>query len=191
MNEPRRRGRPVELDLERVAHVALDMFRDQGYDAVTMEDIARVVGHSRRTIFRHFPAKASLVWAGTDGFADSLTAELARTDPSLPAMDAVRIAYVAATRIPSELHEVTRQRLLLIGDNHTLHSDGVARFADVGAAIRQTFIDPDGLDAAIVGDTLVLIAHQAFIWWARHGEGEPGPVLEAAFDRVAEGFRRR
>jgi AcrR family transcriptional regulator len=196
MNEPRRRGRPVELDLERVAHVALDMFRDQGYDAVTMEDIARVVGHSRRTIFRHFPAKASLVWAGTDGFAESLSAELARTDPSLPAMDAVRVAYVEATRLPPELRDVTRQRLLLIGDNHTLHSDGVARFADVGEVIRQAFIDrdgldPEGLEAAIVGDTLVLVAHRALIWWARHGDGEPGPVLEAAFDRVAEGFRRR
>ncbi|GAA1701391.1 TetR/AcrR family transcriptional regulator [Microcella alkalica] len=196
MNEPRRRGRPVELDLERVAHVALDLFREHGYDDVTMEDIARVVGHSRRTIFRHFPAKASLVWAGTEGFAEVLRAEIAAADSSLPAIDAVRAAYVAAAQVPPELREVTRQRLLLIGDNHTLYSDGVARFADVGDAIRQAFIvrdglDPDGLDAAIVGDTLVLVAHRAFIWWARHGEGAPGPVLEAAFDRVADGLRPR
>ncbi|KQV26667.1 TetR family transcriptional regulator [Yonghaparkia sp. Root332] len=196
MNEPRRRGRPVELDLERVGHVALDLFREHGYDAVTMEDIARVVGHSRRTIFRHFPAKASLVWAGTDGFADAVKSELERIDPAVPAIDAVRQAYIAAASVPPEIREVTRQRLHLIGDNHTLHADGVARFADVGLVIRQAFIDrdgldPDGLEAAIVGDTLVLVAHQAFVWWARHGEGEPAAVLEAAFDRVAEGLRHR
>src|SRR6476660_1634661 len=116
MTEPRRRGRPVELDLDRVAHVALDMFREQGYDAVTMEDIAHVVSHSRRTIFRHFPAKASLVWAGTEQFIELLTREIAESDPELEAIDAVRAAYVAATRIPPELHAVARQRLRLIGD---------------------------------------------------------------------------
>lgn len=196
MNEPRRRGRPVELDLDRVAHVALDMFREQGYDAVTMEDIARVVGHSRRTIFRHFPAKASLVWAGTERFIEILQAEIAATDPELPAIDAVRAAYVAATRIPDEYLEMTRQRLCLIGDNHTLHSDGIVRFVDAGRTIRQVFIDregldPEGVDAAMIGDTIVLAAHQAFVWWARHGEGAPGPVIDAVLARMGEGLRFR
>ena len=114
-----------------------------------------------------------------------------------PSLDVIIATADGAELTPAQIAErLVGTRLLLIGDNHTLHSDGVARFSDVGQAIRQAFIDrdgldPDGLDAAIVGDTLVLIAHQAFIWWARHGEGEPGPVLEAAFDRVAEGFRRR
>lgn len=196
MNEPRRRGRPVELDLDRVAHVALDMFREQGYDAVTMEDIARVVGHSRRTIFRHFPAKASLVWAGTERFIEILQGELAATDPDLPAIDAVRTAYVAATRIPEEYLEMTRQRLRLIGDNHTLHSDGIVRFAEAGSTIRQVFIDregldPDGVDAAMIGDTIVLAAHQALVWWSRHGEGSPGPVIDGALARLGAGLRFR
>ncbi len=196
MNEPRRRGRPVELDLDRVAHVALDMFREQGYDAVTMEDIARVVGHSRRTIFRHFPAKASLVWAGTERFIGMLQAELAAADPELSAIDAVRTAYVAASRIPDEYLEMARQRLCLIGDNHTLHSDGVVRFKDAGRTIQQVFIDregidPQGVDAAMVGETVALAAHEAFVWWARHGEGQPGPVIDAVLARLGSGLQFR
>lgn len=196
MNEPRRRGRPVELDLERVAGVALQMFRERGYDEVTMEDIASAVGHSRRTIFRHFPTKAALVWAGTEQFIDVLRHEIAATDPSLAAIDAVRVAYVQATRLPPGTHESTRQRLLLIGENHTLHSDGILRFAGVGEAIREVFIeregiDPHGLEAAIVGDAIVNVAHDAFVWWARHGEGEPGPVLDEAIRRLGSGFRQR
>lgn len=196
MNEPRRRGRPVELDLDRVAGAALRMFLERGYDEVTMEDIARAVGHSRRTIFRHFPTKAALVWAGTEGFIDLLRSEIAATDPSLPTIDAVRLAYVKATELPPGTHEITRQRLLLIGANHTLHSDGILRFAEVGEAIREVFveregIDPRGLEAAIVGDAIVHAAHNAFVWWARHGEGAPGPVIDEALRRLGSGFRDR
>lgn len=195
MDQPRRRGRPVELDLERVAGAALKLFCERGYDEVTMEDIAHVVGHSRRTIFRHFPTKSALVWAGTESFVDTLRREIAATDPALPAIDAVRIAYLAATTVPEELLEVTRRRLLLIGGNHALHADGVKRFADVSCAITEVFIERDGIDpgrvmAAIVGDAVVGTAHNAFVWWARHGEGMPGPVIDEALQQLGRGFRR-
>ncbi len=196
MNEPRRRGRPVELDLDRVSHVALDMFREQGYDVVTMEDIARVVGHSRRTIFRHFPAKAALVWAGTEQFIALLQHELAQVDPEVPALDAVRTAYVAAAKIPEQYVAVTRQRLRLIGENHTLYADGVVRFAEARATVRQAFVerdglDPDGPEAAMVGDVVVLAAHQALVWWASNDDGDPGLVIDRVLARLGDGLRRR
>jgi len=191
MNEPRRRGRPVELDLDRVSHVALDMFREQGYDVVTMEDIARVVGHSRRTIFRHFPAKAALVWAGTEQFIALLQHELAQVDPEVPALDAVRTAYVAAARIPEQYVAVTRQRLRLIGENHTLYADGVSRFAEARATVRQAFVERDGLGAVGVGDVVVLAAHQALVWWASNDDGDPGLVIDRVLARLGDGLRRR
>jgi AcrR family transcriptional regulator len=198
MTSPRRRGRPVELDLDRVARVALDLFRERGYDAVTMEDIANVVGHSRRTIFRHFPAKASLVWTSMEHFVATVLGELGDADPTSEAIDAVRAAYQSAmlTVMGLEGADLLRQRLVLIGENHVLHGEAPVRLAGVGEAIRRLFVereqlDPQGVDAAVVGDTLVLAAHQALVWWARFDDGEPGPVVDAALSRLAGGLRYR
>ena len=49
-----------------IAQVALRLFEQKGFEAVTMEDVAKAASVSRRTLFRHFPSKADLVWAGTD-----------------------------------------------------------------------------------------------------------------------------
>jgi len=43
-----------------IAQTALDLFIDQGYDNVTVEDVAAAAGVSRRTVFRHFPSKGEL-----------------------------------------------------------------------------------------------------------------------------------
>jgi AcrR family transcriptional regulator len=43
-----------------IAQTALDLFIEQGYDNVTVEDVAAAAGVSRRTVFRHFPSKEEL-----------------------------------------------------------------------------------------------------------------------------------
>ncbi len=193
MTEPRRRGRPVELDIARVSEVALDLFLEHGYDTVTMDDVARASGHSRRTVFRHFPTKSSLVWASADGFVDALRDHLAAVDPELPAMDAVREAYVRASAVPEEHWELTRRRLRLIGDNPALLADGVERFHGVDGIIARAVVDRagvahDSLVAAVVGGAVVLCAHNAAVWWARHGEGQPGEAIDTALRRLSAGF---
>lgn len=193
MTEPRRRGRPVELDTARVSAVALDLFLEHGYDAVTMDDVARASGHSRRTVFRHFPTKSSLVWASADGFVDALRAQLDSVDPALPAMDAVRQAYARASAVPEEHWDLARRRLRLIGANPALLADGVERFHGVDGIIAQAIVEregvaPDSLDAAVVGGAVVLCAHNAAVWWARHGEGQPGDAIDAALRRLGAGF---
>ena len=63
---PRRRGRPADVDPERVALLALRHFAADGYEATTMDDIAAIAGVGRRTLFRYFPSKPDLVWGGIE-----------------------------------------------------------------------------------------------------------------------------
>jgi AcrR family transcriptional regulator len=47
-----------------VRDAALELFARHGYDATTVDDIARAAGISRRTFFRYFPAKHDVLFLG-------------------------------------------------------------------------------------------------------------------------------
>ena len=69
-------GRPRTISPDVVSLVALRLFDERGFDAVSMDDIAREAGVSRRSLFRLFPSKQSLVWGGLDEFVARFRAAL-------------------------------------------------------------------------------------------------------------------
>ncbi|MDR1265970.1 MAG: TetR/AcrR family transcriptional regulator [Propionibacteriaceae bacterium] len=56
------RARLRDQTRREIAGAALGLFDTQGYKATTMEDVARAAGVSPRTVYRHFPTKAELVF---------------------------------------------------------------------------------------------------------------------------------
>ena len=62
-----------------IQHVALRLFREQGYEATTIEQIAEAVEISPSTFFRYYGAKEDLVL--TDDY-DPLIIEACRTQPA-------------------------------------------------------------------------------------------------------------
>ena len=62
--EKPRRGRPPALSPEerkhRILEAAESVFTDIGYGAATMEEIARIAGMSKRTLYSLYPDKRSL-----------------------------------------------------------------------------------------------------------------------------------
>ena len=59
---PRSTGRPVTIDPDAVAAIALRLFAERGYEQTSMEDIAREAGIGRKSLYRYFSNKAELVW---------------------------------------------------------------------------------------------------------------------------------
>nr|WP_260149080.1 TetR/AcrR family transcriptional regulator [Microbacterium endophyticum] len=152
------------------------MFEERGVADVTMDEIAVVAGVSRRTLFRLFPSKASLVWAGA-------TEADARFEVAYNKLDAgegdvlsrIRAAYSASIAPLHETADITRLRLRLISDNPLVYAWG----ADLRAMTRshlanhiaEAFSQPAGsvrvlaFVAAIEGATYAALA-----WWAHNGE---------------------
>lgn len=62
-----------------IQHEALRLFRIQGYEETTIEEIAEAVEISQSTFFRYFPTKEAVVL--TDDY-DSLVIEAIRSQPS-------------------------------------------------------------------------------------------------------------
>ena len=64
----------------RIESAALDLFTAEGFEQVTIDEIADVAGISRRTFFRHVGAKADAVWGDFDGHVLRLEAMLLGAD---------------------------------------------------------------------------------------------------------------
>ena len=58
---------------ETVLKKSLELFTKHGFKAVTMDDIAKELGISKKTIYQHFPSKNDLVKATVDFVFDSAT----------------------------------------------------------------------------------------------------------------------
>lgn len=86
------RKRQVVREALRVA--AEELIARRGYEKVTVEDIARAAGVSRRTYFRYFETKEDVVVAGSDRFADDLLAAVAARPAREAPLEAVRNALV-------------------------------------------------------------------------------------------------
>jgi AcrR family transcriptional regulator len=86
------RKREVVREALRVA--AEELIASRGYEKVTVEDIARAAGVSRRTYFRYFETKEEVVVAGSDRFADDLLAAIAARPAREAPLLAIRNALV-------------------------------------------------------------------------------------------------
>ena len=83
-----------------IERVALALFVERGFSAVTAEHIAEAAGVSVRTFYRHFPeGKEGVVLLETRRGNDLFMEALQRRPPQEPAMEAVRNAALESIRI--------------------------------------------------------------------------------------------
>ena len=76
---------------------AYELFRERGFGATTMDDVAEHAGVSRRTAFRYFPSKETLVFPHRPRRLERFAALLEPVDGERP-FDAVRRACLELAR---------------------------------------------------------------------------------------------
>ena len=79
---------------QRIAQVALRLFLADGYEGTTLDAIAAAAGISRRTFFSYFKSKDDIILFGMEADSAELIAELLKTSPDVPPLDAVRDVMV-------------------------------------------------------------------------------------------------
>lgn len=182
---PRSTGRPVTIDPDAAAAVALRLFAERGYERTSMEDIAREAGIGRKSLYRYFSSKAELIWGGMDPVIEAsgrvLESALVQGTPDGDILAVLRAASIAGVAALPDL-AVTRGRLRLIAEHPELASrsyESLSRQRDiaqdylVAAGIRE---DTAGyLCAAFVATTF-----EAWTLWAAGAEPDPVPFLVEA-----------
>ena len=152
-----------------VRQVAIYLFRRDGFDAVTVEDVAVAAGVSPSTIYRHFGTKDALVLPV--GAPDALVQAYTKAAAKHTNNSTSRLFRRAAVRV---YDDVATERLAMIAADAALtdafERELLAARATLAAAVaasrgRAHGIGDDADAAALLGALAVLV-----LGWARgHG----------------------
>ena len=114
------RERKKEQTRQRIAAVALRLFSERGFDAVTVNEIAETAEVAKATLFAYFPTKESLVLHGVGG--DDLAGITARRPPGQRFLEALRAHYraLAALQLPAAELGALITRVRVIWDSPAL-----------------------------------------------------------------------
>jgi AcrR family transcriptional regulator len=190
-------GQPV-LDLrvrrrrlvqDEVAGIAVGLFLDRGYDAVSVEDIAAAAGMSERSFFRYFPTKEAVLRR----YRRSLSERLVRTFKGRPADEppvaALRSAYVETSHIAvgdrARVHALGR---LLASAPDVWAKDMGETITDAAVAAelaRRMGTTPDNLCPAVLAAAVSAAAATGWNRWVRStGRQDPSAVVAGAIDML-------
>jgi mycofactocin system transcriptional regulator len=188
-----RRGRPPGTSRRELELIALRLFTDQGFEATTIEQIAAEAGVSKRTFFRYFSSKASVLWSEFDHEVDTIRAALAQVPADVPMMDAIRRAVVTANHYgPPDVPEL-RLRMNLIGNVPALQSSSAVHYGAWEQAISDFAAvrigqPADSLYPLAVGRATLAACRAAYDRWSARADADLTFYLDAALAALAAGF---
>jgi AcrR family transcriptional regulator len=130
---------------EHIAEKALQMFRERGYDATTMQAVAEASGIAPRTLFHYFATKDAVLrhWLSTD-FADELRPTLLAEATDQSPLAAVRNALILLVG----KHETERSRAVdeVLNSTEALRASKLATFVEweliIYGALREMWPAP-------------------------------------------------
>jgi len=184
--EPDWRQRKKNATRDRLRASALRLFREQGYDATTVEQIAAAAGVSHMTFFRYFPAKEDV--ALSDSYDPLLVGLLEQTPAGWPLIDRVHAALLRGLR---QLYDADRDTLL--AQNKLIVSTPALRdrlwasqiatqqliLQAVGAGERPSFRDKVTVAACLAAASTAILT-----WVENDGTPELPDLIERAFDAL-------
>jgi AcrR family transcriptional regulator len=170
---------------------ALRLFRDQGYSATTVEQIAAAADVSPATFFRYFPTKEDVVLQ--DDFDLITLAALERQPPELSPIAAFRAASLEglAEMTAEDLarfRETTRLSMT-VPEIRARSLDELIRTIDViaGALARRIGRDSDDFGIQVITGAIIGVVITVTVPWATGPEGCSGRP-EEMFERIDAGL---
>jgi TetR/AcrR family transcriptional regulator, regulator of mycofactocin system len=188
-----RRGRPPSTSRRELQRIALRLFDAHGFDNTTIEQIAAEAGVSERTFFRYFTTKASVLWAEFDTEVAAIRDALADVPESVPMMDAIRTAVVAANHYRAEDVPDMRMRMALIATQPALSFGAAEHYAHWEQAVsdfaaRRLGLPADSLFPLAVGRTVLAACRAAYDRWSDRADNDLPAYLDAVLSALAAGF---
>lgn len=179
---------------QRIAETGLRLFLAHGFDATTLDVVAEEAGISRRAFFSYFRSKDDIVmfWQGA-GWA-GIRADLLKTSPDVPPLDAVRdvvVKYISGytTEEMSALDRLMRSSESLMSRKQAFYAEQeLALFNTLCEVWRQPERRPGLRMVAIVSVGAVKLATQ--LWGEQTGEIKPmARIFREALDGLASELR--
>ncbi len=124
---------------------AMRLFREQGYDQTTIEQIAEAAEVAQSTVFRYFPTKEDLVML--DDYDAPILAALRCAPAELSPVAAMRFAYRSVfDRMTPEEKDSERERTLLVMSVPDLRGRALNEFVRSLEEVKDVVAARTGLD---------------------------------------------
>jgi AcrR family transcriptional regulator len=181
----------VRTDLERIA---IGLFAERGFDAVTVDDIAAAAGMSQRTFFRYFATKDEVVLEYERHLLRRLLAAFDARPVGEGAVTALREAFLTTSHVePRDRADVVRLgRILESAPSLQARADGerVAERRALAERVAARMGVPVGdMRARAVVAAMTGVADAEFRAWTRSGgKGDPAARIATALELVERGL---
>jgi AcrR family transcriptional regulator len=167
----RRRTPRAELR-RRIEAAAMDLWRDQGFDAVSVDTIVGRAGVSKGAFFIFFKTKAEALGVYAEVLSERMQAVRGLLDPSRP-LSSLDAFAAAAERVLDGEGDLGRTLYRELGARAftELRRDDVEAFtAFIEQAQACGGLDPD-MDPAVAGDLVCDLWTSGLLDWAANGGG--------------------
>lgn len=137
-SRPVRRGRPG-YDQEQMLQIIVQVFTDHGYDAATLELIAKRLGLSKSAVYHHFTSKAEMLEIALKRVLDSLEAVFSAPEAiEGPAIERIRYVVRGATQVACE-ERAYLMLLLSLRGNSEVERHAMERRRGFDKMLRELF----------------------------------------------------
>jgi AcrR family transcriptional regulator len=173
--EPDWRQRKKAATSDRIRASALRLFREQGYHATTVEQIAAAAGVSHVTFFRYFPTKEDVVLQ--DDMDLFTLAALEAQPPELSPIAAFRAAAAATLEAMSpddiaRMNESTELSMTVPEIRARALDEFTRTIAQMeGALAKRVGRDPDDFEVRITTGAIMGVIMAVALPWATRGGG--------------------
>ncbi len=171
---------------ERLVVAAVDLFSEQGYDATTVEQIARRAGVTKSTFFRYFPDKRELLSAGQETLSILLAEGIRQAPPEAGALAAVAAGLQRASGALGPANRELGPRIkAAIASSVVLQERAALKNVGLAAAMTDALLErgvPEPI-ALLAGELGVLAFKRGYAAWSdggRQAGDELAPHAEAA-----------
>lgn len=185
---------------ERLQRSALELFREHGFEATSVAQIAGEAGVTERTFFRYFPSKEAVLFQDYESRLEWFRAALAVRPPEEPIIDSVMVAtgsfpddreilhQIAALRQGVLSPETIESHLRLVQGAFARELEGVIRTKMEHLRDTSSGGDSDErieLVAVVLGNAIAGTLLGVLDVWTRRGGGSPEdmePLSAEAFE---------
>ena len=152
---------------ERLQLAAGELFEERGYDHTTVGDIATRAGLTERTFFRYFADKREVLFSGAEEFEQRIFAAIAAAPKSLPPLEVVMAALVAASPMFDSLRAMARKRQALIAAHAELQERELIKSTRLAGTLTASLRERGVVHAtaALSASTGMILFQNAFERW--------------------------
>jgi AcrR family transcriptional regulator len=188
--EPDWRQRKKNATRDRISASALRLFREQGFDATTVEQIAAAAGVSHMTFFRYFPTKEDVALA--DSYDPLIASHIAQTPADWPLARRIRTVLVEGLRqvYGTDRDTLLAQNKLVVSTpalRERLWADQIATQQLILQALggSEDHPQPSFRDRVMVAACLAAASTAILTWVENDGTPDLPDLIEEAFDTLA------